>query len=609
MERIAASITPPLSNGFTQSPSETVLPKTLLAFIWHFVKPYRRWFVVIQILALAWAMDTTLWPLLIGKVVDKISHYGIDKTQMWHDFAPILVMWAGLWIAIEVMFRVEGFMIAHIYPKVQANIRMSMFDYVQGHSFNYFSNEMAGTLSNRIADMPQSVHRVLYSMQTLFIPAVITLFLAVILFSTINFYFALLIAIWIIIHIGFSLYTAPKCAALSNRHSDCRSDLTGRIVDVFSNIMNVKLFARHRFEYQRVGRTQYKEYTRNQTSLRYVEKIKIGLGIITLIFPGAILTFSMFYAWQHNAISLGQFVLIFNASWNIIMVAWFCGLSLPDLFREIGICQQAMKVIRSEHEITDRANAAALKVTRGEIVFKNINFSYRAKQIVFKNFNVVIPAGQKIGLVGLSGSGKTTFVNLVLRFFDLTDGAIYIDNQDIRAVTRDSLRQAIAMIPQDPTLFHRSLLENIRYGRPDASFEEVVEAANRAHCHEFIIQLEQGYDTPVGERGIKLSGGQRQRIAIARAILKNAPILVLDEATSALDSVTEYDIQESLHEFMAGRTTIAIAHRLSTLADMDRILVFDQGRIVEDGDHESLLAHKGYFTQLWDMQVGGFLPD
>ena len=266
-------------------------------------------------------------------------------------------------------------------------------------------------------------------------------------------------------------------------------------------------------------------------------------------------------------------------------------------------------------EILDKPNAITLNCTHGQITFDNVQFHYKGTEPLFQNKSIEINAGQKVGLVGYSGGGKSTFVNLILRLYDVTDGAIMIDGQDIRDVNQDSLRENIAMIPQDPSLFHRSLMENILYGRIDASDEEVIEAAKKAHAHEFITMLPQGYDSLVGERGIKLSGGQRQRIAIARAILKNAPILILDEATSQLDSVTESLIQESLWELMqgqtdtSGKTTIVIAHRLSTLLDMDRILVFDKGKIVEDGTHSKLLAKAALYKSLWDAQVGGFLDD
>lgn len=274
-----------------------------------------------------------------------------------------------------------------------------------------------------------------------------------------------------------------------------------------------------------------------------------------------------------------------------------------------GTVSDSLQLIRKGHDLVDKPTAKPIVITNGRIQFEQVLFEYKKNRPIFENLNLTIPAGQKVGLVGFSGSGKTTFVNLLLRFYDIQSGHINIDNQDIAKVTQDSLRSQIAMIPQDSSLFHRTLMDNIRYGRLDASDEEVLQASKLAHCHEFIMQLDQEYEALVGERGIKLSGGQRQRIAIARAVLKNAPILILDEATSSLDSVTEKLIQDSLKKLMQNRTTIVVAHRLSTLSDMDRVLVFHHGKIIEDGTKENLLQANGHFATLWAMQTDGFLPE
>lgn len=291
------------------------------------------------------------------------------------------------------------------------------------------------------------------------------------------------------------------------------------------------------------------------------------------------------------------------------MMAWLAGLELPNLFQECGVCRQALTVIQDKHEIVDAPDAKPLKVRRGEIVFENVSFHYAHNRNIFEDKNLVIKAGSKVGLVGFSGSGKSTFVHLILRYFDVEAGRILIDGQDIKNVTQNSLREQIALIPQDTTLFHRTLMENIRYGRLEATDEEVVAAAKRAHAHEFIEKTSHQYHTVAGERGVSLSGGQRQRIAIARAVLKDAPIFILDEATSSLDSVTEKKIQEGLEFLMDAHTCIVIAHRLSTLSNMDRILVFKEGKIVEDGTHYELLEADGHYAHMWNMQAGGFLPD
>jgi ATP-binding cassette subfamily B protein len=282
---------------------------------------------------------------------------------------------------------------------------------------------------------------------------------------------------------------------------------------------------------------------------------------------------------------------------------------IRDFITGWGTVNQALKLLELPVEIQDKPNAEQLSVTRGEITFEHVRFHYKGAEALFENKSITIFPGEKVGLVGYSGSGKTTFVNLILRLFEVDKGSIKIDGQDIRDVTQDSLRANISLIPQDPILFHRTLMENIRYGRLSASNEEVIEASRKANAHDFIALLPQGYETYVGERGVKLSGGQRQRIAIARAILKNAPILILDEATSQLDSITENVIQESILELMKDKTTLVVAHRLSTLLSMDRIIVFDKGNIVEDGTHNELLAQGGLYKTLWEAQIGGFLPD
>lgn len=312
---------------------------------------------------------------------------------------------------------------------------------------------------------------------------------------------------------------------------------------------------------------------------------------------------------MEDKVTIGDFALIIGLTHFVIENVWLLAEMIGQINEATGAAKQSLKAIFIPIEIADKPDTKELIVTKGEIIFDKVHFQYKGTASLFQNKSIVIPSGQKVGLVGYSGSGKSTFVNLILRLYDIQNGEILIDNQDIRDVTQESLHQNIGMIPQDPSLFHRSLMENIRYGRIDATNEEVIEAAKKAHAHEFIDKLPLKYGSLVGEKGIKLSGGQRQRIAIARAILKNAPILILDEATSALDSVVEHEIQESLKNLMNRKTTIVIAHRLSTLLNMDRILVFDNGIIVEDGKHEELLKNGGRYKELWDGQVGGFLPE
>lgn len=587
----------------------STLPKTLPAFFFHFLRRRWKWWGANQALQLCWALDHTLFPVILGMLIDRITQLGDNHADMWSALATPLLLGLGLWIYIEFSYRTAGFIRAYVIPQQEAEVRIEMFDYVQHHSYTYFSTHFAGSLANKIADMTASMTDILQWVMSLFVPVALALMMATAFFAYLQPVFALILATWICIHLGIVLFCAKKCDSLAHIHAESRSVLTGKIVDSFTNHLNVRLFARTAYEKYFLGRYQKDERQKLFKSLWYMEKMKLGMGLICFIMMGIILNVYMLYSWQKGSITTGEVVFIFNTSWNITMMAWLAGLELPSFFRSVGICKQALSIIQDTHEITDAPNAQPLVVKNASIVFDHVAFHYTPNHIIFRDQNVVIKAGEKIGLVGFSGSGKSTFVHLILRYFDVEEGRILIDGQDISLVTRDSLCSQIAMIPQDTILFHRTLMENIRYGRLDATDEEVLEASRKAHCHGFIEQLPEKYETVAGERGIKLSGGQRQRIAIARAILRNAPILILDEATAALDSVTEKLIQDGLEQLMENRTCIVIAHRLSTLCGMDRILVFKEGRIVEEGSHEELLAAEGHYAQMWSMQGGGFLLD
>lgn len=590
----------------TQTPQ---LPKKLLPFVWHFLKPYWKELLVFQIFCFAWSLDHTLWPYIIMVFIDTISNYVGDRSDAWSALSTPIFMGLGLWILLEVWFRLGGILFARFVPKIEADIRMSMFNYVQHHSHHYFSSKMAGSIANKISDMPQSITRAFQMITQLFLPVILAMIIAIVFFSRISGFFALILAVWVLLHIAICIAFAGKCDSLSNIHSEARTNLTGKIVDSLTNNANVRLFSRHNYEKAYLYFFQKDERKKHWQSLWYIEKMKFVLGLFTFLGPGLALNGYMIYSWQQGQLTTGEVVFIFNTAWNITMMAWLAGLELPQLFKEIGICRQALTIIQDPHDIIDNKTAKPLKINKGEIKFENVTFNYHSSNNLFQNKNLIIHPGEKVGLVGFSGSGKTTFVNLILRYFDIEAGKILIDGQDIRNITQNSLRENISVIPQDPTLFHRTVMENIRYGDLEATDEEVIEASIKANCHDFIEKMPEKYSTMVGERGTKLSGGQRQRIAIARAILKNAPILILDEATSALDSMTEKKIQDSLHAVMNEQTTIVIAHRLSTLSGMDRILVFKEGKIVEEGTHNELININGHYAKMWNMQAGGFLPD
>jgi ATP-binding cassette subfamily B protein len=484
-----------------------------------------------------------------------------------------------------------------------------MFDYVLKHSHRFFSDNFAGSISNKISDMTQSFTRIMELMLHLFVPVAFALVLSILFFTLMNPLFGLILAVWIVVHFAICFYFSKSCDRFAIIHSEARSSLVGKVVDALTNHASIRLFSREKWETAYLTKFQNDEQKKHFDSLWIIERMKFLLGISSLIGPGLLLNGYMLYSWGQGQLSSGDVIYVFNTTWNVMQMSWIAGLELPSFFKDIGISKQALSVVQAPHEVINNEGAPDLVVSRGDIVFEKVRFSYGRKEALFEDKSLVIPQGQKVGLVGLSGAGKTTFVHLILRYYDLEKGRILIDGQDIAKVSLESLHNAIALIPQDPILFHRNVWENIAYGKEGASVEEILEASKKAHVDAFVQQMPEKYETQVGERGVKLSGGQRQRISIARAFLKNAPILILDEATSALDSFTERDIQESFNTLMKGRTSIVIAHRLSTLLNMDRILVFDQGKIIEDGTHKELLEAKGRYAQLWVMQAGGFLPD
>lgn len=582
-------------------------PKRLFPFFLYFLKKQKWRFLLIQLGCLAWSLDHTLWPVVIEKLIDTLTNYIGDRAEIFSALAPLLLFGACLWIINEIGFRMAGIVWSRASPILEADVRMSMFDYVQRHSYRFFSNQFTGALANKINDLPQSMSRIIQLITAVFIPVFVAILISTTLFFLLKPLFAAILITWITLHIGVCLASAAKCDHLALVHAEARSSLSGKIVDSLSNNLSVKLFARFDSEKSYLLGYQKKEKETHYSSLMYIEKVKLILGVLSFIFPGILMTSFLLNSWKNNQITTGEVIFILNTSWNITMMVWFAGLELPNLFKEIGVAKQALYLIQAPHEIVDAPDAKPLQVTKGEIVFEHVSFYYSKAKALFQDKMLIIHPGEKVGLVGCSGSGKTSFINLILRHFEVHKGRILIDGQDIAKVTQESLRKAISMIPQEPVLFHRSLIENVRYGNPAASDDEVIEACIKAHCHEFILKLPEGYHTLVGERGLKLSGGQRQRIAIARAILKNAPILILDEATSALDSITEKQIQDDLSELMEGRTVIVIAHRLSTISAMDRILLFDNGQIVEEGSHKELTEQGGRYAEMWQMQAGGFI--
>lgn len=580
--------------------------RRLVSFILKFLLLQRWKFFFFFFLSLVWSADATVFPYILRRIIDIFTLHDLQRTDAWGPLKGWLIAGVSLWVLVELCFRARDFVRARAFPKLEADIRMAMFDHVQHHSPKYFNEHFAGGLANKIGDMTTQVSLLLMSL-TVFLPALLTSILSILFFFQVNALFAWILAGWILLHLTICFAFTPKCVAYSNIHGEARSTLVGKIVDSLTNNFAVNLFFRFQWERARIGFWQKEERKTNVQSNMYVAWMFLFLSVVFLI--GAVgLNGFMIVCWMRGKISTGEIVQIFNTTWNLMFILWFVGQEIPQFFQSVGIATQALSVMEDPQDLGDSPKATDLAVKQGEISFKNVSFHYGKKKL-FENKDVHIRGGEKVGLVGYSGAGKSTFVNLILRFHTVEKGSILIDGQDIAQVTLSSLRQQVTLIPQEPLLFHRSLRDNIHYGRPDASEEEIVKAAQLAHCDEFIRKRPEGYNTLVGERGTKLSGGERQRIVIARAILAAAPILIFDEATSALDSVTEKYIQDSLETLMQDRTTIVIAHRLSTLAKMDRILVFDQGKIVEQGSHLELLVKGGQYARMWQMQAGGFLPE
>lgn len=559
------------------------------------------------LLCCLWPIDATVWPYLLQKTTDVFVTYDQERSSIWQHLHLVIGGALALWIGVEVGFRTSGFIMARLFPKISAELRMALFDHVQHHSPHYFHSRFAGSLSNKISDMVNQFDWLLGQFYWTFWTAFVGCLLVTCVLGTIHPLFGLILGLWVLLHFTLCILFAKKCAHYEEIHGEARTHLVGRIVDSFTNHVAVNVLYRFRFEKAFVQKSQDRELTTNIQAKTYVEWMRLCLGLCSVVLSGVGVNGLMIFLWSKGEISTGQMVQIFTTTWNLIMLVWMAGSEIPTLFQAIGMMRQAFTVMQDPQDILDTPSAQPLQITEGAITFSNVCFRYGENRKLFEKKSISIPGGEKVGLVGYSGAGKSTFVNLILRLYTPVSGHIEIDGQDISKVTLESLRKNLSLIPQDPTLFHRSLRDNIRYGRLDASDDEVIEASKKAHCHEFISALPQGYETLVGERGAKLSGGERQRIAIARAILANAPILLLDEASSALDSLTESYIQESLFELMQDKTTLVIAHRLSTLEKMDRLLVFDQGKIVEEGTHSSLLRQKGLYATMWQMQSAGFI--
>lgn len=586
------------------------LPIKLMPLLWRYLRDKKLYLFGYFIVALIWAAEMSLSPYLLKIIIDSVVQFSTNQAKLIAAILIPAILYVSMSIIMNITFRLYDYINLRLNPALKSAVSRDMFAYLVQHSHSFFQNNFSGTLSKKILDMSSYIDQIVSIFNEWFYPRIFAMIISSItLFVLVKPIFGITLFTWAILFVYLSFMVAKKSEKLARLHSEAAAKLSGSLSDSITNIMSAKLFSNTPNEIVLIDkdidqavitdrRLQWKTLTFN-----FIQ----GLSVTLLI--GAMLT-ALIYGSTRGWVSPGDFAFVLMLSFSFSKSVYEVGQQMLKFSKVIGICNESLSFIRIPHEIIDAPNAFPIEIKKGEIKFEHVTFTHEnTHELLFDNLNITIQSGEKVGLIGYSGGGKSTFIKLILRLFDVQSGSILIDGQDIKLVTRHSLRKQIGTIPQEPDLFHRTIMENIRYAKPEASNQEVIEAAKKARCHEFIMELPEQYHSLVGERGIKLSGGQKQRIAIARAFLKNAPILLLDEATSSLDSITECYIQESLHEVMAEKTTIVIAHRLSTLKDMDRILVFVKGKIVEDGSLDSLLQDKhSHFYKLWQMQAEGFIP-
>ena len=602
---------------FERSLKPTAVPETaepppgLVAFYWHFARQAKPLFAGLFAIGFAVALIEVMIPVFIGKVVTLVTTSKPEEliAAAW----PWLLGMAGVLLILRPAASTTQHLLMNqaIAANVSNRIRWQNHWHVSRQSWAFFQNDFAGRIATRVMQTGPAIRESLVSLLTAVWFILIYGTSSLILLASADRWLALPVLLWFAGYIVMLRVFVPRMQNKSKVMSEARSMLTGRIVDTYTNIVTVKLFARAKEEDGYVREAIDYHTDRFHESLRLNTLFALTLNILNSLLVTMTGAFAI-VLWRHGYIGVGTVAMALPMTIQIISASGWVAWQITDIFENIGVVQEGMLTIARPHTLVDRPDARTLKVSRGEIRFENIRFGYGRETGLIDGLTLDVRPGEKTGLVGRSGAGKSTLVNLLLRFFDLEGGRILIDGQDIAGVSQESLRAHISMVTQDTSLLHRSIRDNIRYGRPDASEAEILTAAQMAHAHEFILELEdwknrRGYDAHVGERGVKLSGGQRQRVAIARVILKNAPILVLDEATSALDSEVEAAIQSSLGALMQGRTVIAIAHRLSTIAQMDRLIVLDRGRIVEEGSHAELLRRDGHYAALWRRQSGGFI--
>lgn len=583
------------------------IPTNLGSFIWRYLKQKKSLMTGILAMFTIYALAGSISPYLLGKMVSVVSN-NHSTTQFLS-----LIIWPAIFYAIMPMItnfavRSKEYFEANLYPPMKANIKKDMFEYLLGHSHDFFESNYSGTLTKKIIDIAENIEELLKIASGWIYNSILGILIAVLtLYLFVGEIYALILIIWAVLFVGISFITADVTQNSSAELASYKTKLSGYLSDSISNISSTILFSGSTKETKTIKKV-IKEVEKSEKKIQY-QMIKVffyqGCLVTALI---STFTITLINGAQKQIIHAGDFALVLSIALSCLMMIFGLGQQILKVHQLIGACNDALSFIKVPHAIIDKPNAPPLMVYKGEIVFDKINFSYPQSAQLFNQLNLSIASGEKVGIVGKSGSGKSTLLKLLLRLIQPSSGDIIIDKQQINEVQFESLRSQITIIPQETQLFHRSIFDNIQFANASATQNDVFEASKKANCHDFIMRLPEQYDTIVGERGLKLSGGQRQRISIARAFLRNTKILILDEATSSLDTETEQEIQKALHELMKDKTTLIISHRLSTLKEVDSIVVLDKGEIIEQGGLEYLSQKKnGIFSGLLKTQIGGFL--
>jgi ATP-binding cassette subfamily B multidrug efflux pump len=587
-------------------------PDALWPFVWACTKGSRRFILVMTLFtALIGGFEALLFAAM-GKVVDWLSKTSPDL--LWVTEKHHLLLLAVILLLSPILITIQS-LIKHqtLAGNFPMRLRWNFHRLMLSQSMSFYQDEFAGRVAAKVMQTALAVRDVWFIVADILVFVVIYFVTMVAVVGHFNVMVMLPFLAWVILYIASLSYFVPRLAKVSQQQADARSLMTGRITDAYTNISTVKLFS-HAGREASHAQSAMKEFLSTvHAQMRYVTGVEVMNHVLNMLLIIATSGVAL-WLWTKGAVSVGGVAAVTAMALRLNGISHWVMWEMTSLYEQIGTAQDGVNTLSIAHQITDAAEAKPLVVTAGDIKFEQVSFAYGLENNVLQTLSLKIKPGEKVGLVGRSGAGKSTIVNLLLRFYDVEQGRVLIDGQDIKQVTQNSLRSQIGMVTQDTSLLHRSVRDNILYGRPNATEAEMINAAKRAEAHDFILGLRDSkgrtaYDAHVGERGVKLSGGQRQRIAIARVMLKDAPILLLDEATSALDSEVEQAIQASLYNLMQGKTVVAIAHRLSTIAAMDRLIVLDEGKIAEEGNHQALLKLGGLYATFWAHQSGGFLGD